>query len=154
MKKNVFIASSAELKIERLELVDLLLDLNIEMKGQGVKWKSVLWEFMDSSMQEGRKEDEYLEKLKKCEVCVVIFWKTLGQYTVEELDVAVAEMKSDRLPKHVYVWFKEPSDGISPELSVFKKNFSKNYPDVPHSVFMDAETLRKEVTEVLINKMI
>lgn len=151
MKKGVFIASSAELKRERLELVDLLLDLNIELKAKDVKWKPELWEFMDSSMQEGRKEDEYLEKLKKCEVCVAIFWKALGQYTVEELDVAVAEVKAGRLPKQVYVWFKEPSDGISPELSDFKANFSKNYPCIPCRVFTEADTLRKEVAGVLVD---
>ena len=151
MKKRIFIASSAELKRERLELVDLLLDLNIELKAKDVKWKPELWEFMDSSMQEGRKEDEYLEKLKKCEVCVVIFWKALGQYTVEELDVAVAEMKAGRLPKQVYVWFKEPSDGISPELSDFKANFAENYPCIPYRVFNEVDTLRKEVAGVLVD---
>ena len=90
--KNVFIASSAELKTERLELVDLLMDLNDEWVKRGVKFKPVLWEYMDSSMQDGRKEDEYLAKLRTCEICIVMFWRMLGEYTVEELDVAVAEM--------------------------------------------------------------
>ena len=57
MRRNIFIASSAELRTERLELVDLLLDLNNDTKNVGIQFKPVVWEFMDSSMQEGRKED-------------------------------------------------------------------------------------------------
>ena len=78
MRRNIFIASSAELKTERLELVDLLLDSNNDTKNVGIQFKPVVWEFMDSSMQEGRKEDEYLVRLKECEICLVLFWKTLG----------------------------------------------------------------------------
>jgi len=40
MKRNIFIASSAELKTERLELVDLLLDLNNDTKNITVEYPS------------------------------------------------------------------------------------------------------------------
>lgn len=149
MKRSVFIASSSELKHERLELVDLLMDMNHELKEQGFKWKSELWEFMDSSMQEGRKEDEYLEKLRACEVCIVMFWRTLGEYTVEELDVAVAEMQAGRLPRQVYVLFREPDDGISQELLTFRQEFTKNYPTLPLHTFEGDNTLRDLVKNFL-----
>lgn len=135
MTRKVFIASSAELKHERIEVIDLLLDLNNEWENHGLKFKPVVWEFMDSSMQEGRKEDEYLSELKECEICLVLFWKTLGEYTVEEFDVAVAEMRASRLPKKVLVLFKEPSDGISSELLEFKENCSMQDPDILATVF-------------------
>ncbi len=146
---NVFIASSSELKKEREELVDLLLDLNDELEEQGVKFKSELWEFMDSSMRAGRKEDEYLEKLRQCEICLVLFWRTLGEYTKEELDVAVEEMMTGRLPKEVYVLYKIPDNGISEELKVFKKEFSTCYSNLQSYTFEDSMTLRNLTKDIL-----
>lgn len=146
----VFIASSAELKLERNELVDLVQDLNDKQEKLGIKIKSVLWEYMDSSMGEKRKEDEYLEKLQECEICIVMFWRTLGEYTVEELDVAVAEMKAGRLPKQVCVMFKEPCDGISNELLEFKESFSMKYPHIPTLTFSDEKLLRTKITNLIL----
>lgn len=149
MKRNdVFIASSAELKSERMELVDLMQDLNDELEIKGVNFKPVLWEYMDSSMRAGRKEDEYLVKLRECEICIVLFWRTLGEYTAEELNVAVTEMQAGRLPKKVYVLFKEPADDISEELASFKKDIIDNkslYPISYNSISM----LRKQVEIIL-----
>ena len=145
---NVFIASSAELKSERMELVDLMQDLNDELETKGVKFKPVLWEYMDSSMRAGRKEDEYLVKLRECEICIVLFWRTLGEYTVEELDVAVAEMQARRLPKRVFVFFKEPVDDISEELVFFKKDIIDNKSLYPIS-YNSLQQLRKYVEAFL-----
>ncbi len=150
MRRNIFIASSAELRTERLELVDLLLDLNNDTKNIGIQFKPVVWEFMDSSMQEGRKEDEYLVRLKECEICLVLFWKTLGEYTVEELDVADKEMHAGSLPKKVLVLFKEPSDGISPELLAFKDRYSKKYTDIPSRIFTDMKSLKDIVSRFIL----
>lgn len=146
---KVFIASSAELKRERLELVDLLADLDEEIEEQGIKLKPELWEYMDSSMGVKRKEDEYLEKLRDCEICIVLFWRTLGEYTVEELDVAVAEMHANRLPKKVYVLFKEPCDNISFELAEFKGSFSQKYPHIPTFSFEDNNKFRNTITTII-----
>ena len=145
---DVFIASSAELKSERMELVDLMQDLNDELETKGVKFKPVLWEYMDSSMRAGRKEDEYLVKLRECEICIVLFWRTLGEYTVEELDVAVAEMQAGRYPKEVHVFFKEPAENASEELVSFKENLYDKYHLNPET-FTDISSLRKQVEGVL-----
>ena len=148
--KHIFIASSAELKQERLELVDLLEDLTQEKyKAQGIKLMSELWEYVDSSMREKRKEDEYLERLKESEICIVLFWKTLGKYTLEELDVAVAEMQAGRKPNKVYMLFKESTEDIAPALSEFKENVSVRYPNVPLEIFDSMDNLRKKVTAIL-----
>ncbi len=148
--KKIFIASSAELKPERNELVDLMMDLNDELEENGIKLNSVLWETMDSSMRAGRKEDEYLVKLKECEVCIVLFWKTLGEYTVEELDVAVAEMQAGRMPRRVYTLFKEPCEDITEELAEFKRNFASRYPMLEISTFHDLKSLRELVTSIML----
>lgn len=145
---NVFVASSAELKRERMELVDLMQDMNDDLEGQNFKLKLVLWEYMDSSMRAERKEDEYLVKLRECEICIVLFWQILGEYTVEELDVAVKEMRSGRCPKEVHVLFKAPAPNASDELISSKENFYNKYQLNPET-FNDISSLRKQVEDIL-----
>lgn len=147
---NIFIASSAELKKERMELVDLMQDMNDDLERQNFKLKPVLWEYMDSSMRAERKEDEYLAKLRECEVCIVLFWQILGEYTVEELDVAVKEMRSGRFPTEVHAFCKEPAQSASNELISFKKDFNNKYRIQP-TVFDNADTLRKHVESIIRN---
>lgn len=146
---NIFIASSSELKRERMELVDLIQDLNREFKKRDIKLKPVLWEYMDSSMRAERKEDEYLVRLRESDICIVLFWQILGEYTEEELDVAVAEKNAGRKPQTVYVLFKEPADNITPELVPFKADFAARYPSIPMTIFTSIPQLRNLVTEII-----
>ena len=146
---NIFIASSSELKRERMELVDLIQDLSSEYKKQDIKLKPVLWEYMDSSMRAERKEDEYLVRLRESEICIVLFWQILGEYTEEELDVAVAEKQAGRMPQTVHVLFKEPADNITPELVPFKAHFADRYPSIPVSSFTSISQLRDLVTNII-----
>lgn len=148
--KQIFIASSAELKRERMEIVDLMQDMNDNFEGLNIKLKPVLWEYMDSSMGTERKEDEYLAKLRECDICIVLFWQILGEYTVEELDVAIKEMRSGRCPKEVHVFFKEPAQNASEDLVSFKENFYNNYQVNPNT-FDNAGSLRKRVEYILQN---
>ena len=148
---KIFIASSSELQMERMEIVDLIQDLNDEFEIRDIKLKPVLWEYMDSSMGEKRKEDEYLDKLKECDICLVLFWNTLGEYTVEELDVAISEMKAGRHPRQVYVLFKESNNETSKELRLFKKTFSQKYVNIPNHSFDSNKTLREHITYILAN---
>jgi len=147
---NIFIASSSELKRERMELVDLMHDLNRAVfRGQGIQLKPVLWEYMASSMRAERKEDEYLVRLRECEICIVLFWRILGGYTVEELDVSVAEQLAGRMPKCVYVFFKEPCDDISDGLATMKQQFVSRYPHTPILTSETITQLREQVTHII-----
>lgn len=147
---KVFIASSSELKSERNELSDLFLDLNDILEERGIKLRSVQWEFKDSSMGEKRKEDEYLEELRLCDICIVLFWNILGEYTVEEMNVAVKELNVGRLPKRVVVLYKEPAEDISEELKIFKKNFLKEYQGIPAFCFNSRKRMRDQVESVIV----
>lgn len=148
---KVFVASSSELKQERMELVDLFQDMNDEYREQGIKWKPVLWEYMDSSMRSKRKEDEYLEQLRGCEVCIVLFWRTIGEYTMEELDVANTEMLLGRRPRKIHIFFKELEDGASVEAVDLIKHCYEMYPDVSYKTFNDVLSLRNLVKHWIVN---
>ena len=151
---HIFIASSSELKQERYELVDLLADLNQDtFEQQGMKCKPEIWEFWDSSMREERKEEEYLQRLRICDICLVLFWRTLGEYTLEELNVAIDEMRAGRLPKAVFVLYKEPDDSISEELAQFKERFAERHKSIPVRIFDNYNSLREQVSDILKDKI-
>ena len=139
---KIFIASSSEMRTERLEIIDLLVDLNDEYEDLGIKFEPVVWEFMDSSMRENRKEDDYLREMVKCQICIVMFWRTLGEYTVEEFEIALKEMQANKDIKAVYLLFKEPDEEITAELSIFKNMCQTSYHVISYSFRSIAELRR------------
>ena len=86
----------------------------------------VKWEFLDASMGEEHKQEEYNRAIRECDLCVVMFWQKFGTYTDTELQVADAEQRAGRLPKKVYVFFKEPGD-YTAEIETFKAGFEQEY---------------------------
>ena len=123
---KVFIASSDELRIERLEFSDLILQMNRILKPRGVEIEPVKWEYLDASMGPLCKQEEYNRELKTCEMCLVLYWRRFGDYTKSELDTAYSELCAGRNPRKLYIYFKEAED-ISQELKNFKESFSTDY---------------------------
>lgn len=146
--KKIFIASSSEMRKERLEIVDLLMDLNDKYEDAGIRFEPVIWEYMDSSMRETRKEDDYLKEMVRCQICIVMFWRTMGEYTVEEFEVALKEMQANKDIKAVYLLFKEPDNEISFELSQYKAVCKTTYQNITY--YFDSVTkLRSLVTNLI-----
>ena len=141
--KRVFIASSSELKSERLELIDLFLD----METNDMQYRAVVWEFMDPALREKRKEDEYLAKLKQCEVCITMFWNTLGQYTVEELKLAPKEQEEGHLPEQNFILIKG-SPKREHELEEYLKELRDEHTDIIFD-FSTLSELRNIVKDLL-----
>ena len=119
---KVFLASSDELAMERLQFDSLFNHLNRIFRPRGLYLELSKWEYLDSSMGSKHKQEEYNEELKTCDMCMVIYWTKFGEYTAEELTTAYTELKSGRNPKKLYVFFKEPG-AVTPELQAFKDSF-------------------------------
>ena len=125
---KIFLASSEELKEERLEMTDLMSRLNQTFKGRGIELELKRWEYLDASMGDKRKQDEYNEVLKDCDICLVMFWRKFGSYTGEELDVAYQCHKDKVRPEKIYVFFKNPDgDDVTDELKEFIRNYESRY---------------------------
>ncbi len=127
---KVFIASSEELKPERLELIHMIQQLNRILKPNDVEIDPVKWEYLDASMGPLHKQEEYNRELKKCEICLVLFWTRFGDYTKSELDTAYSELLAGRNLKRLYVYFKDAEE-ISSELKAFKEDFATTYGHFP-----------------------
>ena len=104
---RVFIASSNELLPERKELAVLLAGLNESLNQSHINFLPVEWEFLSSSWSVGRKQDEYNEKLKSCQICIVMFWTRKGWFTKEELDTAYNQLCPEDQSMKLFVFFKD-----------------------------------------------
>ena len=123
---KIFVASSDELREERLELSDLFAHLNRVFKCRGIELEISKWEFLDESMGPLRKQEEYNREIKTCDMCLVLYWTKIGDYTREELETAYNELQAGRKPYKLYIYFKEVGE-IGKEVTDFKAGFEKRY---------------------------
>ncbi len=144
---KVFIASSEELKEERLELLSIEKRINENLEPHGVRIKIIEWEFLDPELSPTRKQDDYNDELKTCDICCVICWQKFGKYTAEEFRTA-HEVKASGGPLHkIYIFFKEPGE-YSDELKAFKKGIEKDYGHFP-SCFETVDAFRFAIYDIL-----
>lgn len=146
---NIFIASSEELRLERLEIVDMISNLNNALYQKGIHIIPQKWEYFDSSMGIKRKQEEYNDKLRKCEICLVLFWTKLGMYTKEELDIAYQQLCAGENPQKLYVYFKDGGN-TSPDLIKFRDDFPTTYGHF-YSHFQHVDSLKVNFLLQFIN---
>ena len=123
---KVFLASSEELRPERDMMASLANSLNTVLEPQGIQVIVVEWENLDASMGVLHKQEDYNEKLRGCELCIVLYWTKFGIYTKTELDIAYNELLAGNNPKKLYVYFKTCSEATE-ELKEFKDSFPTKY---------------------------
>ena len=136
---KIFLASSEELKDERLEMTDLVSRLNQTFKGRGIQLELKRWEYLDSSMGDQRKQDEYNNVLRECDICLVLFWRKFGEYTQSEFLAALRSARSGGSVRRLAVLFKETGEAPSPDLADFRRNCAALYGVEPGSFSSDAE---------------
>lgn len=142
---KIFLASSEELEPEREKMTSLVYQLNKLFEGRGLKLDLERWEYLDASMGGKRKQDEYNDVLKQCDICMVLFWQKFGCFTGEELDTAYHQMQTGEKPQKIYVFFKNPGDdGASAELKDFIQSYEQRYGGHFFCKFQNADALKLE----------
>ena len=121
---RVFLASSNELSKDREDFERLISRLNHHYESRGIHFIFDIWEYLDPTYMDRRKQDEYNEYVKKCDVFVALFYLKAGGFTLEEFTVAEQENKKRKLP--LFIYFKEGVNGSdekeSLELTKFKNH--------------------------------
>lgn len=141
---KIFIASSNELEKERLLMASLANDLSTKLEKVGIQVIAVEWESLDASMGAPHKQDEYNEKLRECDMCMVLYWTKFGMYTKTELDTAYNEKIAGKNPQKLWVYFKEiddPSKQPTEELKEFRDSFPTKYGHF-YTPFANFDTLK------------
>ena len=123
---KIFLASSEELRMERLTITEMEMVLNNVLRKRGIQIEVEKWEHLDSSMGIKHKQEEYNDVLCECDICLALFWTKFGDYTKEEFEVAYNEMIAGRNPQKLYVLFKD-AEKLTSELENFKSSFAVKY---------------------------
>ena len=139
---KIFLASSEELKPERLELADLVENINNVLEKQDITVRLVKWEYLDSSMGPQHKQEDYNDKLRECDICLVLYWTKFGMYTKTELDTAYGELCAGRNPHKIYIYFKDGSE-ITEELKKIRDEFPAKYGHF-YCTFANTDTLKAD----------
>ena len=143
-KVKIFLASSEELKKERLEIADLIGHMNLALENEDIRIYLVKWEYLDASMSESHKQEEYNKTLEQCNLCFVLFATKFGKYTESELKTAYDKLcKGGKDNGKLTVFFKD-ARAETDELKEFKQSFADNYPDIQTEEFDSETTLKKD----------
>ncbi len=119
---SIFLASSIEeFKFERLELGDFIRQLN-DIYSPELYFRLHLCEDESDAMSALRKQEEYNRMIRESQLFFVIFYTKVGQYTVEEFNVALEEFRKKNSPK-IVTYFKALKEGENPTEDI--KRFMK-----------------------------
>jgi len=145
---KVFLASSEELKRERLVIAELITKLNYLWAEYDISIRLVKWEYLDSSMGAQHKQEDYNDYLRQCDMCVVLYWTKFGMYTEIELETAYELYCSDGNLKQMAVIFKDGGDMTS-GLHDFRQKYEAEHSELCHT-FKDESHLRILFTQLII----
>lgn len=105
-KLKIFLASSSELKEERVQFEIMINRKNKEWISRGVFIDLIIWEDFLNAISKTRLQDEYNKAVRDCDIFVMLFFTKVGKYTEEEFEVAFNQFKDTGKP-FIYTYFKE-----------------------------------------------
>lgn len=127
MKKIIsfFLASSInDMPLDRLEVGDFINQLNCiyESKNIFIRLYKCESNSLSHAIKKGGSQEALDEIIRNSDLCFVIFWKTVGEYTHHELEVALKAFADNNRPK-VIVYFKKllPGETVPEDISKIMK---------------------------------
>lgn len=126
---QIFIVSSSELQQDRRDFKAFLGRRNDRDHKRGIYLKSEQWEYFQDTVSKTRKQDDYNQRIKECQIVICLFYTKAGKYSQEEFDTALTHFKETGSPL-IYTYFKDgapkpdPKDQLTLDLVDFKKRLS------------------------------
>lgn len=102
---RIFIASSSELKEDRVKMRDFFSQENDLLHKKGIYLELVQWENFLDSISSTRLQSEYNNAIASCDIVLCLFFTKVGKYTSEEFDTAYQTFKVEGKPK-IWTYFK------------------------------------------------
>ena len=126
-KITIFLASSEELINDRNSFHSLISTLDDIYEDRGIRIKLKRWEDFFAYCTGTRTQDEYNQVLSASDMCICLFHKRAGQYTVEEFHHAIAEYQRTGDHPKTYVYARALVEGEveEEELKQFKEELFK-----------------------------
>lgn len=148
---KIFLASSEELRPERLVIAELITKLNYIWAEHNITLRLIKWEYLDSSMGAQHKQEDYNDYLRECDMCVVLYWTKFGMYTEIELQTAYQLLTSDSCLKQMCVMFKD-SGVMTDGLRCFREKYEVEHPELCH-LFKNESQLKELFVQQIIQRV-
>lgn len=126
---KVFLASSKELREDRDAIANLIRSLNDYYINKGLYIKLFRFEDENENLT-GRKQDEYDDFIRDCDIFIGLFWTKAGPFTIEEFDVAKQSYDVNKRPA-IYIYMKDNNNEEDISLTNFKKYILSNIGHYP-----------------------
>ena len=108
---RIFLASSNELLADRDAFENHFRRENDRYLETGQYLKIERWENFLDTVSSTRKQDDYNQAIKDCDIFVSLFATKAGKFTEEEFDTAYAQFKTDGTPV-IFTFFKNVAVSI------------------------------------------
>lgn len=147
---KIFLASSVvEFRRERQELAAFVSSINNKSVKRDIFLEMRMCEDLSNAMALERKQNEYNEYIKDSDYLLMLFGKTVGQYTIEEFDVAWEHFQKHGKPK-IFTYFREFPQGEQVQESVlnFMERLDKQLGHY-YSKYTDLGTVKADFLQVI-----
>lgn len=131
---KIFLASSSELKEDRIAFELELSRRNHSWIEKGLYLELVVWENFIDAMSKERLQGEYNKAIAACDLFVMLFFTKVGKYTAEEFEVAFQHFKKNDRPL-IYTYFKDSpinTGSINRDHLLSLMDFQKKLDDLGH----------------------
>ncbi|MDR1381329.1 MAG: hypothetical protein LBJ47_07600, partial [Tannerella sp.] len=110
---KIFVASSAELDQDKT-LFDLFIsDKNKIYRERYIDFELRTWKDFVSAITLTRLQEKYNEYIQSCDIVVFLFHTRVGQYTLEEFEIAHRQfIRSKGKKPLIYVYFKDYAGAV------------------------------------------
>ena len=125
---TVFLASSNELNYDRNSFHALIAKLDDIYEPRGIRIKCRRWEDFPAYCTGERTQDVYNKTVRSCDMCICMFHKEAGQYTIEEFEQALDEYRTNHSHPKTFVYIRALVEGEveTDELKAFKDQLFKS----------------------------
>lgn len=138
-----FVASSIdEFSMERQSLKAFISQLNDIYIHRGIYFELILCEYLSNAVQKYGSQEMYNNKIRECDYFYILVGKFLGEYTLQEYEVAIDHFNHNETP-NIYPYFLQLDSGEKASASVlaFMKKLDQELKHY-YSHFSDINTVK------------
>jgi len=157
---KIFIASSDTLLEERERIEQLFSRMTDSLISKGIYLKTTIWEKESRKFTLDSKQESFNEMVRKCNIFFCLVHDKVGKFTKEEFNEAFRGFTTNKLPSHMYVFFKDtpvPMSNITrqildviemkEEIQIFKQFYSY-YNSIDGLLNMVKDEIDKYISEL------
>ena len=133
---RIILSADKSLQQERMELADLVENLNHSLESRDVNILMLVWDGAESGL------DSFKEKISDTDLCLTLYYDTFDDSTQSELETAYQSLCEGKNPKKIYVYFKE-GETVPEQLQAFRDSFPTKYGHF-YCSFSNIDTLKAD----------